>query len=359
MNKIIKISFKPIYWKTFCNIMMNNTKSVMGKVLCLFVMASLFSGVTPNMVYAETVSVSITGNSYDISYTGTNVSITGTDIDTDFDSLIFDVDVSDAGVLEITIPRNALDAQFEDIDEPFIIIAGGAEPMFSETDTTLTSRTLRIDLDVGTAEIEIIGTVLGKQSTGDGSNNNSNDDDGNVPPPSIPPPPPPSSSIPPPPPPSIPPPPPPPSSVVDPLTCADDDPPVCGVDGNTYSNMCDLTTSDIELDHDGECIIDVKSQSNNNNAGNCGANTVLRNGACVPACGAGLVLQNNICVLDTTTLNTPPAIIDDKSTTITPPTVNEKISYSGLIYGVIGGFGLAFIVILVLGLMSRLSRSNN
>ncbi len=31
--------------------------------------------------------------------------------------------------------------------------------------------------------------------------------------------------------------------------------PMCGVDGETYGNMCDLNTADVKLDYSGECVI--------------------------------------------------------------------------------------------------------
>ena len=36
--------------------------------------------------------------------------------------------------------------------------------------------------------------------------------------------------------------------------CTADWNPVCGVDGMTYSNMCELHANDVRLDHEGECI---------------------------------------------------------------------------------------------------------
>ena len=347
--------------------MITSTKSLMGKapILGLFVIAVLFSSMIPSAAFAETVSVSINGDSHDITYTGTNVSITSTDVDNDFTSLIFGVDVTNDGVLEIVLPRNAIDAKFQDIDEEFIIIADGTEPQFSEISTSPTSRTLRIDLDIGTTEIEIIGSVFGSDNTPDSTE------------------------------------PAPPSPPVV-VACTDDGPPVCGVDGTTYDNMCKLGDAGVAFDHDGACvdtnstptttcgvgtilrdgvcvpacgpglvlqdnvcIIDDGSSTSTpsttttttTSATGCGPQTILRDGVCVPACGPGLVLENNTCVLDDTTPATVPTT--NNGDTVAPTSTHTKGSNVGLIYGVVGGFVVAFAVILVLGIMARLSRSSN
>jgi len=143
---------------------MTDMRSALCTGLGLFVMASLLAGTVPGIAFADTVSVSIDGKSYDIEYAGTGASITASDVDTDFVSLILSLDVTDAGTLEITLPRDAIDYQFDGMDEEFIVLVDGDESDFTETDTTPESRTLVISLDAGAEEIEIVGSSFGNES---------------------------------------------------------------------------------------------------------------------------------------------------------------------------------------------------
>jgi len=122
----------------------------------------LFTIISSALVYAETISVDIEGNSFDIDYTATGMTISGIEPDLDFVSLIFTVDVTDSsGTLDITFDRSFFDSTFEGLDDDFIILADGDEPNFTETETTSQSRTLSIKLPAGTEEVEIIGSVFG------------------------------------------------------------------------------------------------------------------------------------------------------------------------------------------------------
>ena len=113
-----------------------------------------------------TMMVDLEGTMVDVNYDATSLTVNSIDVDLDFISLIIDVDVTGSlGILEITLERSFFDSIFEGSDDAFIIIADGDEPNFEETETTLTSRTLRIELPNGTDEIEIIGTVFGDLST--------------------------------------------------------------------------------------------------------------------------------------------------------------------------------------------------
>jgi len=117
------------------------------------------------LVYAETVSVNVEGNTFDIEYTVDGVSVTGVEPDLDFVSLIFSVDVtSSPGTLEVTLERSFFDSIYLGSDDDFIILADGDEPSYSEIETTTTTRTLSITLPSGTDEVEIIGTVFGSPS---------------------------------------------------------------------------------------------------------------------------------------------------------------------------------------------------
>tara|TARA_B100000809_G_C15011758_1_gene485202 strand:- start:293 stop:967 length:675 start_codon:yes stop_codon:yes gene_type:complete len=115
------------------------------------------------LVYAETISVDVEGNSFDVDYTATGLDVSGIEADLTFFSLILTVDVTDStGILNITFERSFLDSTFEGADDDFLIINQfGEEVNFTETETTSQSRTLSIEVLAGTTDIEIIGTIFG------------------------------------------------------------------------------------------------------------------------------------------------------------------------------------------------------
>jgi len=120
-----------------------------------------FTIISSALVYAETGSVTIEGNSFDVEYTATGMTVSGFEADLDFISLILTVDVSDStGTLDITFDRSFFDSIFNGADDDFIILADGDEPNFTETETTTQSRTLSIELPSGTEEVEIIGSIF-------------------------------------------------------------------------------------------------------------------------------------------------------------------------------------------------------
>ena len=114
------------------------------------------------VAYAETLSVDVEGNSFDVDYTATGMTVSGVETDLDFISLILSVDVTDStGTLDIMFDRSFFDSKFQGVDDDFIILADGDEPIFTEIETTSQSRTLSIQVPGGTEEIEIIGSVFG------------------------------------------------------------------------------------------------------------------------------------------------------------------------------------------------------
>jgi len=112
-----------------------------------------------------TIAVDLDGTSVDVSYDADGVEVTSATSDLEFISLLFQVEVTGSpGILEITLDRNLLDATLEEggDDEFFIITDGFDEPTFEEVETTSELRTLRIELALGTEELEIFGTVFGE-----------------------------------------------------------------------------------------------------------------------------------------------------------------------------------------------------
>ncbi len=138
----------------------------LGSLAKISVGLILVAIVSSAFVYAETSTVVVNGISYDVDYTGTEVTVSSITADTDFVSLIIEVDVTGSpGTLDITLDRNFFDSVYQGEDDDFIVLVDGDEPEYSETNTTDQSRTLSISLPFGTEEIEIIGSQFG--SSGD------------------------------------------------------------------------------------------------------------------------------------------------------------------------------------------------
>jgi predicted secreted protein with PEFG-CTERM motif len=79
--------------------------------------------------------------------------------DTETNSVIIELDSSEQGMLTITLPREVMDAKFNDEDDEFFVLVDGEETDITETKTD-TDRTLIIEFPAGTEEIEIIGTFV-------------------------------------------------------------------------------------------------------------------------------------------------------------------------------------------------------
>lgn len=119
-------------------------------------------GFSPLTVYAEPATISVDyGKLYEITYDAKDVTIFEVVPNPDEAELIFEVDVtSPIATLELTIPRELLDATDDGEDAPFFVIADGDLVTFSEKKATDTTRTLFIQLSPGTSELEVFGTHL-------------------------------------------------------------------------------------------------------------------------------------------------------------------------------------------------------
>jgi len=95
---------------------------------------------------------------FEISETGVNIE--SYQLDTEMNSIILQVEVSDSqGVLEMTFDREFFDSVYQDQDDEFLVISDGDLLAYEET-KTIHSRTITLNLISGVDEVEIFGSHL-------------------------------------------------------------------------------------------------------------------------------------------------------------------------------------------------------
>ena len=262
--------------------------------------AALLIVLAPVFAYAEsgTIPVDVSGTAYNIDFDADGVTINTVSADLDFISILLEVEVTGApGTLDITFDREYFDSTFEGADEPFIILADGDEPTFEETETTSETRTLRIELPTGTEEVEIIGSQLLDGTFGE-------------------------------------------------ITIKEEAP------IEEPEIVPEETQEEVPVEEEipeetvPEEEVPVEETTPEAETDKCGPGTILKDGACVldERCGPGTHFEDGVCVLD------------QKETT------TEGVSMGGsntsqLIIPAIIGFGIAFIVMIILWLIGRAGRS--
>ena len=262
--------------------------------------AALLIVLAPVFAYAEsgTIPVDASGTAYNIDFDADGVTINTVSADLDFISILLEVEVTGApGILEITFDREYFDSTFEGADEPFIILSDGDEPTFEETETTSEARTLRIELPTGTEEVEIIGSQLLDGTFGEIT----------------------IKEVP----------------VEEPEIVPEEEVPVE-----------ETIPEEIPEETVPEEDVPVEETTPEAETDKCGPGTILKDGVCVldERCGPGTHFEDGVCVLD------------QKETT------TEGVSMGGsntsqLIIPAIIGFGIAFIVMIILWLIGRAGRS--
>ncbi|MBS1267755.1 MAG: hypothetical protein MAG458_00467 [Nitrosopumilus sp.] len=104
-------------------------------------------------------TISITGSNDLVEYEITNGKILNIIPDIDAKSLVISIEAIEEGSITLTIPRSVLDATINGVDDDFFVLVDGEEVDFEEI-TTLIDRTLTIEFQAGSEEIEIIGTFV-------------------------------------------------------------------------------------------------------------------------------------------------------------------------------------------------------
>jgi len=107
-----------------------------------------------SLVQAE--SIIVEDQTVDFEIDGGNV--ISIELDSDFIELIIGIDTSDDGILEISIPRELLDAKFDNVDDVFFVLVDGFLTEYLELTNGDDSRTILIPFFSGDSQIEIIGT---------------------------------------------------------------------------------------------------------------------------------------------------------------------------------------------------------
>jgi len=250
----------------------------------------------PVFVYADsgTIPVDVSGTNYNIVYNTNGVTINAITADYDFISLILEVEVTTPGLLEITFDRTYFDSTFEGSDELFFVLADGEDISFAEKGKTEQTRTLVIELPTGTEEVEIIGTHLLEGTIG--------------------------------------------------TTTSKEEMPV---EEPEMMPVEEMPTEEIpeETETMPEEEMPMEETTPKTETDKCGPGTILKDGVCVldERCGPGTHFEDGVCVLD----EKEPA--------------TEQVSLGGsntsqLVIPAIIGFGIAFIVMIILWLIGRAGR---
>jgi len=279
-----------------------------------------FTLLSTALVYAETIPVDIEGTSYNVDYTATGMTVSGVEADLDFISLILTVDVTESpGTLDITFDRTLFDSTFEGLDDDFIILADGDEPVFSETQTNSVSRTLSIELPAGTEEVEIIGSSFNTvpDTTDDSAAADKAAAD---------------------------------KAAADKAAAdkaaADKAAAEKAAADKAAADKAAADKAAADKAAADKAAADKAAADSNTTPTQCGPGTILKDGACVldERCGPGTILENGACILDSTPQ---------------PTTTSVKGLGKDLMMGVIAAIAIAGVVGIILGILAKASKSND
>jgi len=113
------------------------------------------SSPTPELISAKTTMESKVAVTLDHKISGGKV--TSMIADGNSNSVIIELDTTNAGEITVTLPREVIDATTGNEDDAFFVLVDNEESLFEETKAS-TDRTLTIGFPAGTEKIEIVGT---------------------------------------------------------------------------------------------------------------------------------------------------------------------------------------------------------
>ncbi len=128
-------------------------------IISSITLAILFS-VSFSITTANADSVMVEG--FEIDYEIEGGTVTSIMVDSFFSSLAVEIDTTDDGQVQISIPRSLLDAKIGSNDDIFFVLVDDSEVIIDETNTDNSARILLIPFSKGSTVIEIIGTVVGQ-----------------------------------------------------------------------------------------------------------------------------------------------------------------------------------------------------
>lgn len=131
---------------------------MLPKIILAFAIFTVIS-VIPG-AFADSISVDIEDSTYEIDFTSVDVEIKSVSADTNFMSLIFEIDVlSKNGQLEFNFDRDFFDAKLGSEDDDFFVLVDGDELSFEESKDDF-YRNIVFSVVPGSEEIEIIGSQI-------------------------------------------------------------------------------------------------------------------------------------------------------------------------------------------------------
>ncbi len=250
------------------------------------------------LVYAETISVDIEGNSFDVDYDVTGITVDAIASDVEASSLYLTITANSSGTLDVTFDRMSFDSIFEGLDEEFFVLIDGDFATYSEIETNTQSRTLSIEVPSGSEEVEIIGTVFGDPE----------------------------------------------SSVISDKAAADKAAADKAAADKAAADKAAADKAAADKAAADKAAADKAAAVNTTQSTQCGPGTILQNGACVldERCGPGTILKDNACVLDFTSQ---------------PSGISVKGLGKEMVMGIVIAFVAAGTIGVILGLMSKASKS--